>query len=308
MVSRKQLLLLLVVLVILLFPSSALVTRWDRNNAALITLHSLQTGDPAMLQVAEKTLISLRSDVCRGSWLLGIVYHSLGDLERRDQVWGASLRCSPAYILLVRAKAHDNISLAELAVQEHPEQAEAWFWLADSELKDFPERSINAYWQGLQRNPYDTSAWVQLGSALASLDSKVAISIYERLELERLVSYDPLLQSEPQFIMAEILAKNQPERAIQLYRQGLQHRPNDAVRWYELGDLLSKTDPHAALDAYLESCYHGDPGFHGCYKAGRMAEVLGDFQAAIRYYRLSKWAESLKRADELEQTLIIPAP
>jgi len=46
------------------------------------------------------------------------------------------------------------------------------------------------------------------------------------------------------------------------------------------------TDPQAALDAFLQSRYHGDPGANGCYGAGWVMEGLGDPQQAIEYYRL----------------------
>jgi len=302
MIVRRLSTSLLVILVILLAANQTLALRWNGNVAALITMRSLRAGDLAALHSAERTLTS-SGDVCGSSWLLGLVYNSLGDLGRRDKTWETALHCSPAYIQLVRAMAHDNISLAELAAHEHPEQADAWFWLAELKLKDSPEQAINFYWQGLQRQPHNSSAWVQLGRALASMDIQVALNIYDQLELDQLVTADPLLQPEPQFIMASILAKSQPERAIQLYRQGLQRKPYDGVRWYELGDLLSKTDPQAAIEAYLQSCYNGDPGNHGCYGAGLVAEEQGDIQSAIRYYRMSRWEGALQRAGRLEQTL-----
>ena len=99
--------------------------------------------------------------------------------------------------------------------------------------------------------------------------------------------------------MASILAEPKPERAIELYRQGLEGKPYDGVRWYELGDLLADTDPQAALVAYHQSCYNGDPGSHGCYPAGLLAEELGDLPLALQYYRLSRYEGAVQRAAEL---------
>ena len=103
------------------------------------------------------------------------------------------------------------------------------------------------------------------------------------------------------FWLAQIRARRSPEEAIELYQQGLQREPHDGLRWRELGDLLASRDPSAAMEAYLQSCYNSDPGYHGCYGAGMMAERLGDLEAAILYYRLSQWPGSLDRADELEK-------
>jgi tetratricopeptide (TPR) repeat protein len=301
-IGRKLILLLLAVLIILLAFWQQLVIYWDRNIAALDTMRSLQTDDPIMVDYTKQNLTALRNEnKCPGAWFLGLVYNSLGDLVQRDQSWETALACSPIYIQLVRAKVPEELNLAEFAVQVQPEQAEAWFWLAKLEAKDKPDQAIQAYWKGLKLQPYQKDAWVQLSGILASLDIQDAMNIYEQFNLDQVVTNDPVLRSEPKFMMASILSGNQPERAIQLYRQGLQDNPSDGVRWYQLGDLLAKGDPKAGLEAYLQSCYHGDPGAHGCYGAGLMAEKLGDIPSAIRYYRLSKWQDALQRAIQLEQ-------
>lgn len=293
---------LLIILVFLAFFWQILVPGWARNDAALLANLGLHSNDPGLLNNAEQTLASFK-DACWGSWLLGSVYDFLGKLDFRDQAWEKTLSCSPLYIQLIQAVDPANISLAKLAVKEYPGQAEAWFWLAELELRDSPEQAIHAYWQVIQLQPDNDRAWRELSRILASLDPQVALATYERLGFERIFFSDPLLQPEILFIKAQILAKSQPERAVQLYRQGLQNKPYDGVRWYELGDLLAKTDPVAALEAYLQSCKYGDPGNHGCYNAGLIVEKQGDFPLAIRYYRLSKWEKSLKRAAELEQNL-----
>lgn len=91
---------------------------------------------------------------------------------------------------------------------------------------------------------------------------------------------------------------------IQVYRQGLALDPFNGLRWRELGDLLAGRDAQAAIEAYLQSCYNGDPGANGCWRAGLTAERLGDIRAAIRYYRLSRWSGALERAAQLEQQLL----
>jgi hypothetical protein len=105
------------------------------------------------------------------------------------------------------------------------------------------------------------------------------------------------------FWLTGAYTRSNPEIAIALYYQGLALDPSDVRRWQYLGHLLSKRDPQAALGAYLQSCYHGDPGANGCMGTGCMAEKLGDPRAAIQYYRLSRYRGALQRADELEQML-----
>ncbi len=105
------------------------------------------------------------------------------------------------------------------------------------------------------------------------------------------------------FSLAKTRSQEDPQAAIELYHRGLALRPTDGLRWRELGDLLASRDPQAAIEAYLQSCHNGDPGSNGCYYAGKTAERLGDIQAAIRYYRLSRWSGALGRAGYLEQQL-----
>jgi tetratricopeptide (TPR) repeat protein len=100
------------------------------------------------------------------------------------------------------------------------------------------------------------------------------------------------------------------EKIIEMYHTGLALDPHDGLRWRELGDLLQPLDPQAAIEAYLQSCFNGDPGWNGCLLAGRTAEQLGDTDSAIRYYSYSRWEGALNRATELEmqQKQTIPAP
>ena len=47
------------------------------------------------------------------------------------------------------------------------------------------------------------------------------------------------------------------------------------------------------------------PGFNGCYRAGALAEKLGDCENAIPYYRYSRYEGALRRADELERKILV---
>lgn len=95
---------------------------------------------------------------------------------------------------------------------------------------------------------------------------------------------------------------NSQERlsAIENFKMGLKLDPTDGLRWRELGDLLFTDEPEEAIEAYLQSCFNGDPGYNGCWLAGQSAEQVGDVEKAIQYYRYSRWKGALNRADELE--------
>ncbi|MGQ9459514.1 MAG: tetratricopeptide repeat protein, partial [Anaerolineae bacterium] len=106
--------------------------------------------------------------------------------------------------------------------------------------------------------------------------------------------------AEGWFWLARLRAAADREEAIALYRQGFARNPFDALRWRELGDLLAGRDPEAAILAYLNSCSYGDPGSNGCYRAGKMAERLGDWARAAQYYRLSRNEGVRQLAVEME--------
>jgi tetratricopeptide (TPR) repeat protein len=98
-----------------------------------------------------------------------------------------------------------------------------------------------------------------------------------------------------------------PDKKIEYYQQGLSIDPKDGRRWIVLGDLINNSDPEAGLQAYLQGCHNGDPGFNGCGRAGSVAERLGLYNEAIYYYRLSSYPPFRQQADILESKLT-PTP
>lgn len=91
--------------------------------------------------------------------------------------------------------------------------------------------------------------------------------------------------------------------AISYYRQGLNLYPDQGLAWRELGDLLTEENPQEALEAYLQSCFNGDPGSNGCWRAGLLAESSGNPGLAIQYYGYSHWSGALDRASYLQKQL-----
>lgn len=105
------------------------------------------------------------------------------------------------------------------------------------------------------------------------------------------------------FWAAALRAREDTAAAIVLYRRGLAVDANAALEWRALGDLLKDRDPRAAIKAYLESCNRGDPGANGCLLAGITAEKLGEYQDALRFYRMSRWRGAHALADSLERRM-----
>lgn len=98
-----------------------------------------------------------------------------------------------------------------------------------------------------------------------------------------------------------------PEKKIEYYQTGLEIEARNGERWLSLGDALQSKDFEQAMQAYLNACKNGDPGYHGCLRAGLMAEQLGLYQKAIEYYRLSAYSRVREKADALEGQLT-PTP
>jgi len=158
-------------------------------------------------------------------------------------------------------------------------------------------------WQAMGREAERDRAWA------SSLDCSAAfVPFMAALAPDNRPLAHSAVQKQPGsaaaiFWLAQITSAESPSTAVALYRQGLALDPGDGRRWKILGDLLVEAEPAAAIEAYLQSCYHGDPGANGCWRAGQTAEQQGDRAAAIGYYRLSKWPPARARAAQLQQEL-----
>jgi hypothetical protein len=109
--------------------------------------------------------------------------------------------------------------------------------------------------------------------------------------------------SESWLWLARSRGKVAPSATVEYYRRALLLDPRNGLAWRELGDLIATSNPNAAMEAYLQSCRNGDPGYNGCWLAGGLAERQGLPQSAISYYRESQWPPALERAALLERQL-----
>ena len=106
------------------------------------------------------------------------------------------------------------------------------------------------------------------------------------------------------FWLGDTLSPSDPSAAKQAYLQSVSLSPYYALAWCRLGSFYRKEENYKeALDAFTNCCYDGDPGSNGCYGAGKVLEILGDPQRAIKFYRRSHWEVALNRAKELAKEL-----
>lgn len=180
----------------------------------------------------------------------------------------------------------------------------------DAELQKWASENCRAAWFAAllgSRLGEATLARERLGEAVSC--SSVNLPFAQVMASQDIELAERAVQSHPNsadawFWTARLYASEAPVEAVQKYRRGLELNPHDGLAWRELGDLLVENDPEAAIEAYLQSCYNGDPGFHGCLRAGNTAAQQGDIEAAITYYRLSDWPSAHEKADHVEQQLL----
>jgi tetratricopeptide (TPR) repeat protein len=151
------------------------------NWLSLQALHAL-LADPAQLPATHARVQQAAASICRLNWTSGILAARLGDLPSQQADWSAFLSCpSSDAPRLAHAGAPLDPVLAEQAVQIYPDQAEAWFWLAEvSAAEGRPEQAIQHYQRVVQLTPADALAWCRLGFLLYNQESSQSRPAYIR--------------------------------------------------------------------------------------------------------------------------------
>ncbi len=87
------------------------------------------------------------------------------------------------------------------------------------------------------------------------------------------------------FWLAQLLAEQDREAAMALYREGLALDPLASERWVELGALYQQAGRlEEALVAYRHGCELRDTGGNGCWRAGLLAQEMGRLDLAAAFY------------------------
>jgi tetratricopeptide (TPR) repeat protein len=120
-------------------------------------------------------------------------------------------------------------------------------------------------------------------------------------DMARLATQDYPESAKAWFWLGEAAVLTDLQETRQAYLHTVSLAPHNGLAWCRLGNNYQQTgELEKATEAYLSCCMNADPGKNGCVNAGRMMEQLGNLKQAIEYYRLSRWEEALKRAQELE--------
>jgi len=143
--------------------------------------------------------------------------------------------------------------LSSLSVMKQPDVAENWFWLAASQANKSPTEAIKSYLAGLSIDPNNANIWIELGKLFTNLDDQTALHLYKNTLADFSQEDNPIIRKELRFLWAKIVSCRSPDEGIILYQDALVLYPYDGLRWRELGDLLVKVDPDAAIGAYLQS-------------------------------------------------------
>ena len=293
----------IVLIILLLYSRGPYLSRIVQFNwIAQKTIVAMQFT-PEMLPTLQAQLDNYTTENCHAIWMQGLISQQLHDTATQYAAWKESLGCSSIFIPLLQIVAPDNQQLARQAVERYPNVANAWFWLADLQADASPDSAIAMYYHGLLLDPGNRWRWQQLSNLLVHLPPPVAIEVYTDLGLAEYARSKDDGSIHARFIWARIIGQEYPEEGAAIYYELLHRRPRDGIYWRELADMLREYAPDAAIEAYLQSCKNGDPGKHGCYEAGRLAEKMGRIDDAIQYYRLSVWPPSLEQANRLERQI-----
>ena len=184
LVRSPRFILVFFLTVFILFPY--LASRFALNTIAIQVYHfALAEKHPHVTALN----IEGRSTPCEQKYFQGLLFHLDGDEQQRDLFWLDAIHCASRYIVLLRQYMPDNRDFAEIAVQEHPEIAEGWFWLAESYivrdnwgphpiLEENRGKVINIYEQGLRISPFHSERWRELGDLYVEHDPQAAIDAY----------------------------------------------------------------------------------------------------------------------------------
>lgn len=290
------------------FRHRALLAQFQSNHQNLQALWAMQGNSPGLAAIRYSEKVS-GVEFCAHSWNLAMLNRYDGFLALQTTFIEKSLLCDARYIHLAQAAVANDMKIAKIAVESYPHNIFSLKWYAGLLLQNKAYvDAVPVIWQAIKLNPVDEKAWLLLGTALAELPTDETARLALDIDLQSWVNSRKPGYVEAIFTLARVKGMESIGEAELLYRAGLALKPHDGIRWRELGDLLRDSNPQEAIQAYLKSCENGDPGSHGCLRAGLTAEALGDLENAILYLRRSKYSGALEKADKIEFRLMQGSP
>lgn len=118
-----------------------------------------------MSEFAEDAALADTSVNTQMSWLTGQLAHCQQKENEAILAWRRTLETSSERLSLVRAAAPHNLTLAQFATAQYPDQAEPFFWLGDAYLaKGEESKAVRTYEVGLTLQPdHSANAWMAVG-------------------------------------------------------------------------------------------------------------------------------------------------
>ncbi len=132
---------------------------------------ALQTSETLLTLEKPTVPEKVSFDACRDHWLRGLLYHGVGELEKRNTSWVQAGSCDMQYIVFMHRLVPMDQPLALLLNQVVPGSAEAWFWLGDL----MPEHAVEYYQRGLDLDPTDAHRWMTLAGLLEIDDTQASL-------------------------------------------------------------------------------------------------------------------------------------
>lgn len=147
------------------------------NRAGQLTARYLMDETVSLPDTATLTR-RLAAYGCHAYWFEGLLYHSAGDSPAMTAAWEDLLVCTDHYVRYLSVVAAEDETLARQAIQTYPDNAEAYFWLAQVLPDENPDAAIALYRQGLNLEAGDGLRWLRLGDLLMSRDPAAAEEAY----------------------------------------------------------------------------------------------------------------------------------
>lgn len=159
----RSLALALFVAAILAVNGRALAADWRQNQGVLHLMAALlgaPAEQPRALAFLERAKQAGKQEA---RWGLGLLAYVRGAHDVAQEEFRALIVTAPERIRLVHTLYPDDVELARLAEESHPEQAFAAFWVGETLAQSDPTAAMAAYERGLRLDPTNGVRWVELG-------------------------------------------------------------------------------------------------------------------------------------------------
>ena len=150
-----------ILLLAVFWRSNQLSLSWQRNVFALGTQSNCIQPSLASEKISQLEGFAQASD---DAWFEAINTLCDGYSEGHKKALQAAIAGYPERIFIVKTFLPHDQELAQYAVQTHPDNAQAQFWLGDILIEqNDTQGGITAYQNGLQHQPGDGLSWMKLG-------------------------------------------------------------------------------------------------------------------------------------------------